>query len=116
MTYNFGVFILILSVTMFIMRLAMPINAAIVLMAAVIMPLADIAGLNSWLVGFILLVLGEMWVLPYQCSYYLQFKEMTLSDKIYEEKSFLRINMMVNIIKLAAIYISVPYWKMRGIL
>ncbi|MBF0518565.1 MAG: anion permease [Nitrospirae bacterium] len=116
MHYNFGIFVLILAGIMFIMRIAMPINAAIILVAAVFMPLADVAGLNAWLVGFIILVLGEMWVFPYQCSYYMQFQDLTLKDKIYEEKSFLRLNMLVNVIKLVAIYAAVPYWKMRGIL
>ncbi|QWR76965.1 SLC13 family permease [Candidatus Magnetomonas plexicatena] len=116
MHYNFGVFVLILTVIMFVMRIVMPINAAIVLIAAVFMPLADIAGLNSWLVGFIILVLGEMWVFPYQCSYYMQFHDMNVKDKTYDEKSFLRLNMLVNILKLAAIYVTIPYWKMRGLL
>lgn len=116
MSYNFGMFVLILAGIMFVMRLAMPINAAIVIVAAVFMPLADVAGLNSWLVGFIILFLGEMWVMPYQCSYYMQFQDTALKDNIYEEKSFLRLNMLINIIKLAAIYASIPYWKLQGIL
>ncbi|MBF0338680.1 MAG: anion permease [Nitrospirae bacterium] len=116
MRYDFNLFILILSAIIFIMRLAIPINAVIVLVAAVFMPLADLAGVNSWVLGFIILVLGEMWVFPYQCSYYMQFQEMSLSKGMYDEKSFLKFNMLVNVIKIIAIYATIPYWKMAGLL
>ncbi|MCG6551460.1 MAG: anion permease [Candidatus Magnetominusculus sp. LBB02] len=116
MSYDFGVFVMMLAGIMFVLRLAMPINAAIVLMAAVLMPLADVAGLNSWLVGFIILFLGEMWAAPYQCSYYMQFQGLALTDNTYDEREFLRLNMISNIIKLAAVYASVPYWRLQGIL
>ncbi|MBF0608332.1 MAG: anion permease [Magnetococcales bacterium] len=116
MRYDFNLFILILSAIIFIMRLAIPINAVIVLVAAVFMPLADLAGVNSWVLGFIILVLGEMWVFPYQCSYYMQFQEMSLSKGMYDEKSFLKFNMLVNVIKIIAIYATIPYWKMTGLL
>ncbi|MBF0343921.1 MAG: anion permease [Nitrospirae bacterium] len=116
MRYNFNLFILILSAIIFILRLAIPINAVIVLVAAVFMPLADLAGINSWILGFIILVLGEMWVFPYQCSYYMQFREVSLKKKIYDERVFLSFNILVNIIKIISIYASLPYWKMSGLL
>ncbi|MBF0536669.1 MAG: anion permease [Nitrospirae bacterium] len=116
MRYNFNLFILILSAIIFIMRLAIPINAVIVLVAAVFMPLADLAGVNAWVMGFIILVLGEMWVFPYQCSYYMQFQEMSLSKGLYDEGSFLKFNMIVNAIKIVSLYATIPYWKMAGLL
>ncbi|KJU82618.1 sodium:sulfate symporter family protein [Candidatus Magnetobacterium bavaricum] len=116
MRHNFNLFILILSVIIFVLRLAFPINAVIVLVAAVFMPLADLAGINAWVLGFIILMLGEMWVFPYQCSYYMQFQEMSLQYGLYDERSFLKFNMIVNVIKIVALYATIPYWKMAGLL
>ena len=64
MRTDFAGFILLLAAITFVLRLVMPINAAIVILAAVFMPLADHAGINQWVVGFIILVLGEMWMFP----------------------------------------------------
>jgi len=116
MRYNFNLFILILSAIIFILRLAFPINAVIVLVAAVFMPLADLAGINAWVLGFIILMLGEMWIFPYQCSYYMQFQEMSLDKGLYDERSFLKFNMIANIIKIIALYATIPYWKTAGLL
>ncbi len=115
MRTDFAGFILVLAALTFVLRLAMPINATIVILAAVFLPLADHAGINQWVVGFIILVLGEMWMFPYQCSYYLQFQELTVKDA-YTEATFLRFNLLINVVKIAAIYASIPFWKLLGLL
>ena len=35
---------------------------------------------------------------------------------MYDEKSFLRFNALMNFTRLAAVYASLPYWKMLGLL
>jgi di/tricarboxylate transporter len=112
---NFPLFILLLSGAIFVVRLAVPISATIVIMATVLMPVAVHYGVNPWLVGFVILIVGEMWFFPYQCSYYLQFKQLA-QDKIYDESMFLKFNALSNLAKIAAIYASIPYWKWFGIL
>lgn len=112
---NFSLFVLMLAAVIFVVRLAVPISATIVVMATILMPVAVHYGVNPWVVGFIILILGEMWFLPYQCSYYLQFKHLS-QGKLYDEKVFLRFNAVSNLAKLVAIYASLPYWKMIGLL
>jgi len=80
------------------------------------MPLAETHGVNPWLVGFVILVLGEMWFFPYQCSYYLQFRQLTGSASLYDENRFLRFNALMNLLKLAAIFASMPWWRSLGLL
>lgn len=116
MRTNFELFVLILFVITFVIRLAVPISATIVIMATVFMPIAEVSGVNPWVVGFIILLLGEMWVFPYQCSYYMQFQPESSREAVYDEKAFLRYNMFMNLIKLAAVYAAIPYWKMLGLL
>ncbi len=113
---DYGQFLLLLAVAVFLCRLVIPISATIVILATVLMPIADNAGVNAWVVGFSVLILGEMWFLPYQCSYYRQLREMTHGKDFYDEKTFLRLNAFLNLIKLGALYASIPYWKALDLL
>ena len=61
---------LLLFVLVNVIRIVVPINAAVVILATVL-PLADINGVNAQVVGFIVLMFAEVWFLPFQCSYYL---------------------------------------------
>ncbi len=113
---NFGQFLLILAATVFLLRLFIPISATIVILATVLMPIAEDAGVSAWVVGFSVLILGETWFFPYQCSYYLQLREATHGSELYDERLFLRLNAFSNLVKLGALYASIPYWKALGLL
>lgn len=116
MRTDFNTFVLLIFILINIVRLAVPINATIVILATIFMPLAEINGINPWVVGFIILVFAECWFLPYQCSYYLQLQELNRVKPVYDERSFLVFNTIINFARLAAIYASIPYWKMLGLL
>lgn len=113
---NFNLFVLLLFVAINLIRIAVPINATIVIFASILMPVAEVNGINAWVVGFIILMFAESWFLPYQCSYYLQLQELNNKHGCYHEKSFLYANALMNLARLAAIYGSIPFWKMLGIL
>jgi len=113
---NFPLFIFLLFVLINVIRLAVPINATIVILAAIFMPLAEINGIDSWALGFIILIFSETWFLPYQCSYYLQLQDLNREKGLYDETSFLRFNAVMNFARLAAVYASLPYWKMMGLM
>ena len=115
MQRDFPLFVALLFGIIALIRLAVPISATIVVAATVFMPLAGIYGVNPWIVGFIILVLGEMWFLPYQCSYYLQFREIAQGG-VYDEKQFLVFNALMNAAKLGAVYASIPFWRTMGLL
>jgi di/tricarboxylate transporter len=116
MSNNFMLFILVLTGTIFVIRLFLPISVTIILSATVFIPIASVSGVNEWLIGFIILIIGEMWFLPYQCSYYLNFKEILHEKDIYSERTFLKYNALTNLLKLVAIYASIPFWKLTGVL
>lgn len=116
MRTDLPLFLLLLFAVLFVIRLAVPISATIVVIATVFMPLAEIHGANPWVIGIAILVLGEMWFLPYQCSYYLQFRDAMGKAGAYDESSFLRFNAAMNGAKLLALYLSLPYWHWRGLL
>lgn len=116
MTHNLELFILMLTLTLFIIRLAVPITATIVITATVFMPLAEINGINPWLIGFFILVLGENFYLPYQSSYYIQFKSLTNKAAVYDERRFLWFNAWITLVKVLTLYISLPFWNWLGII
>ncbi|MBF0423919.1 MAG: anion permease, partial [Magnetococcales bacterium] len=79
---SFEIFVLILFGVISVVRLIVPISVTIVTLATLLMPLAEIYGVSPWVVGFIILILGEIWFLPYQCSYYLQLQSANRSDPL----------------------------------
>lgn len=113
---SFGIFVLLLFGLIFVIRLAVPISATIVILASLLMPVAENSGVNPWVVGFIVLLLGEVWFLPYQCSYYLQWQEINRGQPLYDERRFLQYNALMNVARLAAVYASMPFWKAFGLL
>jgi divalent anion:Na+ symporter, DASS family len=109
-------FILLLCGLIFVLRLVMPTSATAAIAATVFMPLAAVNGINPWVIGFIILVVSEMWLLPYQCSYYAQFRETAQGEPTYSEARFLAYNLLMNGAKLVAIHASLPYWRGLGLI
>jgi di/tricarboxylate transporter len=112
---HFALFVLLLYALVNLIRLAAPSNATSVILATILMPLAQVNGVNEWLVGFIILVFSEVWWLPYQCSYYLQMQQLSGGAAPYDERRFLWLNALLNLARLLAVYASFPYWDMLGI-
>mgnify|MGYP006074134995 CR=1 FL=1 len=116
MSENFHLFVLVLFGVILLIRFALSTIATIVIVSSVFLPLAATAGVNMWVVGFIILTLSEAFMLPYQCSYYVLFKNSCGEDPVYREKSFLRFNLWVCVFRLTAIYVSIPIWQAMEIL
>lgn len=115
MRERFALFVLLLFVLVNLLRLAVPGNAASVIMATVLMPLAQVNGVNEWLVGFIILVFSEAWWFPYQCSYYLQLQQAEREAALYDEGRLLLLNAVLNLARLLAVYASFPWWESLGL-
>jgi len=116
MRTDFNVFVAILFCTVMVLRFAIPNTATIALCATIFMPLAAHAGVHPWVIGFILLLLGDLWILPYQCPHYQQFADLLRSRGVYNERIFLRFNLFMNLVRLGGIYASIPFWVWLGLL
>lgn len=112
------VFILLLCSVVFIIRLFLPINTTVILLAGALMPTASLYGASPWLVGFIILMMSESFIWPYQASYYMQCESILGEDhrEALTSKRVLTLNFLVFLIKTLALYLSIPYWKLLGIL
>ena len=116
MNSDFNLFILMLGVTIYIIRLVMPNNAAIILVSSIFMPIAINHGINPWIIAFIVLMLSDGWFMPYQCSYYLAFASKTARSKVFNSRGLLIFNGWNNLLRFAAVYASVPFWRSLGLL
>ncbi len=116
MRTDFPLFLLILAGVIQLARLVVPGSATIVLFCAVLMPIAEASGINPWLIGFSILTLGEMWFLPYQCSYYGQMEASKAAAGLYDERRFLIVNAAMNGLKILSLYASMPFWKILGLI
>jgi DASS family divalent anion:Na+ symporter len=116
MASNFGMFIVLLGLITAVLRLFLPITTAGVLIASVFLPLAGLNGVNPWVVGFVILMLSETWILPSQCSYFLTMEEMSGEEPVHDRKLFLRMNALSMAIRMIALFASLPFFRYIGLL
>lgn len=90
--------------------------AAPALMFTLLMPVAQHAAMNTWLMAFIILMATEAWIFPYQSSYYLCFEEWAQETKAYNLKRTLSLNAWFSVFRLCAILLSIPFWRHIGVL
>lgn len=113
---NFPLFVLLLGSSILVLRFFIPNNATVAILAAIFLPIAEISGINPWVVGYIILFMSDAFLLPYQCTYYLQFEELADKDRVYDKRLFMRYNAITVLFRFAAVYASIPFWKYLGIL
>ena len=115
---NIHLFIFLLSALVFVIRLFITINATVILLAGALIPAVAVLGSYAWLVGFIILMMSESFIWPYQASYYMQCNAV-LGKRHFQALHAPRvyaINALVFALKLASIYLSLPYWRLLGVL
>ncbi|WP_045857745.1 SLC13 family permease [Teredinibacter purpureus] len=113
---NMEVFILVLALSLAAVRVVLPINATVVIFATLLIPVSTNLTVNPWLIGFLILLFAESFYRPYQASYYLLFQELTKGVVPAGEQKMLLLNIVITLIKLIAVYASMPYWASMGLL
>ena len=113
---NYYLFIGLLAIVTAVLRLFLPITTAGVLIASVFLPLADLNGVNPWVVAFTIIMLSQTWFLPAQCSYYLTLDELSGERPVHDKALFLRMNALTMIIRLTALVASIPFFQYLGLL
>ena len=96
------------------LRLVLPTTAGMVVAAIILLPIGQSQFLNPWVVVFLTAMFSDMWFLPYQCSPYLQVVGSGMG-RFYEQAEFLRYNHYMNLSRVAAAYLSIPYWEALGL-
>lgn len=109
-------FILVVYVMGWLGGLIFGTAAAPALLFTLLLPIAEHAAINTWLVAFILLMATEAWVFPYQSSYYLCYEESIDEMMSYRLAKTVKINAWFSLLRLMVILASIPYWKMVAVL
>jgi len=113
---KFEVFVPLLSGCIMLLRIFIPNNATVAILASVLFPISIISGINPWIIGFILLIMSDAWILPYQSTYYVLFDELTSEKKLFSRSMILKFNFISILFRIIAIYASIPFWRAIGIL
>lgn len=115
MREEFELFVLVLVGVLLLARLVIPLNQAILIFAAALIPIADQAGVAPWVVGFVILVVAETAFFAYQSPYIYLFRELT-SEVPREERRVRGFHALLVPLKLVAILASIPFWRHIGVL
>ncbi|MBF0554709.1 MAG: anion permease [Nitrospirae bacterium] len=113
---DFRLFIILLSLTIFAIRLIIPMNAVVLIFAATLLPLAKASGISTWLTGFLILFFAETAVFPFQAPYLSNFRNYTKSVVNQQERGVSVMNLLLFFVKIAAVYLSIPFWTKIGVL
>nr|WP_242469625.1 SLC13 family permease [Rhabdochromatium marinum] len=115
MQQHFGRFVLLLAAVFLLARLVIPLNQAIIVFAAALLPIASQAGISPWAVGFVLLVLAETAFFAHQSPYIFLYDRLTsgVSRDVVRMRLF---HLLLIPFKLAALLIAIPFWKHIGVL
>ncbi len=116
MRLDFEKFVLVLTAITLGVRLFIPLNSAILILAAAFLPLASAAGISPWVVGFIILIMSETAFFGYQSPYILFFRNQVADHVNYSETKVQIFHALLIVVKLGAIYASIPFWRKIGIL
>ncbi len=107
-------FIPVALVVTLLLRLVLPITAGMVVAAVVLLPIAQAQFINPWVVVFLTAMFSDVWFMPYQSSPYLQVIGSGLG-RYYKHTDFMRYNHWMNLSRLVAAYLSIPYWQWLGL-
>jgi hypothetical protein len=86
-----------------------------VLLALAVVPAAPQLGISPWLAGLTVLLCANIWVLPYQGLEYLVAREAT-GGQAFDDRQGTRIGAALTAVRFGAIALSVPIWKLMGLL
>jgi len=100
-----------------LIRLILPTTAGMITSALLLIPLAPAIGVSAWVIGFLSSLFSDIWLFPYQSSVYTQFrnKEGGRNGR-YDETVFIKHNLILNLARLIAAFISIPYWTWLGLI
>ncbi|OPX94850.1 MAG: hypothetical protein A4E53_00010 [Pelotomaculum sp. PtaB.Bin104] len=117
MTDNFYLFIFLLACSITLIGIVADEYTIIILFTAILFPIAQTNAISQWVIGFIILIFAGWWLIPQQDPDFLVFSEVVNNKKqTFSKPAFLTFNAVTVLIRLAALYVSIPFWKWLGLL
>jgi len=107
-------FLLAISVAVHLLRLALPLPPAQLISMLAIMPLVSKYGIHPFVIGLVVLVSSNPWILPHQNMLFLNVLHGT-EQKLFSHEKTLKLALVNVVVILIAIALSEPYWKYLGL-
>lgn len=112
---NPGTILVVLGACVVACRLVLPWIPATLLLSLALVPAAPQLGLSPWLVGFVILVTANTWLHPNQSDFCRLTREAT-RGLMFTARHGTLMGIAVTAVTLVAIALSLPYWRMIGLL
>lgn len=116
MRNDFQKFVLVLTGMILVVRIFIPLNSAILIFAAALLPMATGAGVSAWVVGFIILIMCGTAFFSYQSPYIMHFQSLLKGDVPYVDLKYQLFQLILVGVKIVAILASIPFWIKIGVL
>jgi di/tricarboxylate transporter len=110
-----GALVVLLGLFVQACRLVLPWIPATLLLSLTLVPAAPRLGLSPWVVGFVVLVAANTWLLPGQSDVYRLAREAS-EGEMFTDRHGIILGVAMSLIILVAIAASVPYWQAIGVL
>lgn len=113
---NVVVFIAVCLGVTLLVRLALPVTAGALTAAVILLPIAIAQGINPWIVIFCAAIFSDIAFFRYQgTNGLLQLHSEGLIEQV-DQRGFSRYVMIMNAVRVAAVYASIPWWSQLGLL
>jgi DASS family divalent anion:Na+ symporter len=109
-------FVILLTITICLVRFVfVSMIATLTIFATLLIPFAAQAGINPWIVGFIILVSINVWIVNYQNSSYLTAYYAT-GGYMVKHSQVVKMSLAYILISLLGFFVCIPYWKLIGLI
>jgi DASS family divalent anion:Na+ symporter len=109
-----GLLVVVFAALVMLSRVILPSRPAMVLLSLALVPAAPALGISPWVLGFVVLVSANVWVLPYQGLEYLIARDAT-NGEAFDDRQGTRVGAALTITRLVAIAAAVPVWQAMGL-
>jgi anion transporter len=109
-----GLLVIVFAVLVMLSRIVLPSRPAMVLLSLALVPAAPALGISPWVLGFVVLVASNVWVLPYQGLEYLIARDATQGEA-FDDRQGTQVGAALTLVRLLAIAVAVPVWQAMGL-
>lgn len=110
-----GLVLIAIAAITIVVRFILPSRPTMILLALAVVPAAPQLGITPWLAGITVLLSANIWIFPYQGLEYLVAREAT-GGEAFDDRQGMRLGAALTAVRFAAIGLSVPVWKLMGLL
>ena len=107
--------VLAVAVASFLLRLVLEQDLTVLLVSLALIPVATAAGVEPWAVTIGLLSTSVVWFLPFQTSSYMVARSAS-EDRLFSHAQARRFAVAYAGLTLLGLALSVPYWRLLGVL